>query len=576
MTITELPGHQAWWKESNVYQIYPASFKDSNGDGIGDIPGIVSELDYIAGLGVDIVWLCPCYKSPQVDMGYDISDYKDIYEKYGTLGDIDNLISGLHKRGLKFVMDLVVNHTSDQHPWFQSAISSKDSEYRDWYIWKKPKYAADGTREPPNNWSSHFGGSAWEYDANSDEYYLHLFATEQPDLNWENPLVREAVYDIMRFWLDRGVDGFRMDVINYISKDPAMPDAPITNPSTKYQKGAMYYATGPRLHEYLQELGKILKEYDAFSVGEMPSVFDPAEIIKAVGFDRNELSMIFHFEIVGLDHGPTGKYTPGNWALTELKAIVDKWQTFMQVNDGWNAIYLENHDQSRSVSRFASDRPKVRKVAAKMLATFLGFQSGTIFVYQGQELGLANVPKSWGIDKYRDIESLNRYDEKVAAGASQEELDSILAEMQKKARDNARTPMQWDTTDNAGFSRVTPWMDVNEDYKVWNAESQVNDPSSVYAYWQSVFRLRREFRDVLVYGKFALVDALNESVFAYKRVYGSTEALIVTSFKDSETKWTLPKEYSKPGKVLMTNYDRSDIAGEIVLRPFEAFVLLVQ
>ncbi|KAK9313927.1 glycoside hydrolase superfamily [Lipomyces starkeyi] len=556
MTITELPDHQAWWKESNVYQIYPASFKDSNGDGIGDIPGIVSELDYIADLGVDIVWLCPCYKSPQVDMGYDISDYKDIYEKYGTLSDIDNLISGLHKRGLKFVMDLVVNHTSDQHPWFQSAISSKGSEYRDWYIWKKP--------------------NAWEYDANSDEYYLHLYAKEQPDLNWENPLVRDAVYDIMRFWLDRGVDGFRMDVINFISKDPAMPDAPITNPSTKYQNGSMYYATGPRLHEYLQELGKILKEYDAFSVGEMPRVFDPAEIIKAVGFDRNELSMIFHFEIVTLDHGPTGKYTPRNWALTELKAIVDKWQTFMQTNDGWNAIYLENHDQSRSVSRFASDEPKVRNVAAKMLATFLGFQSGTIFVYQGQELGLANVPKSWGIDKYRDIDSLNRYKEKVAAGASQEDLDSILAEIQKKARDNARTPMQWDTTENAGFSTVAPWMDVNEDYKLWNAESQVNDPSSVYAYWQSVFRLRRKFKDVLVHGKFALVDALNESVFAYKRMYGSKEALIVTSFKDSEVTWTVPKEYVEPGKILLTNYDRSDIAGEIVLRPFEAFVLLVQ
>ncbi|KAK9345932.1 glycoside hydrolase superfamily [Lipomyces starkeyi] len=576
MTITELPDHQAWWKESNVYQIYPASFKDSNGDGIGDIPGIVSELDYIADLGVDIVWLCPCYKSPQVDMGYDISDYKDIYEKYGTLSDIDNLISDLHKRGLKFVMDLVVNHTSDQHPWFQSAISSKGSEYRDWYIWKKPKFAADGTRQPPNNWSSHFGGSAWEYDANSDEYYLHLYAKEQPDLNWENPLVRDAVYDIMRFWLDRGVDGFRMDVINFISKDPAMPDAPITNPSTKYQNGSMYYATGPRLHEYLQELGKILKEYDAFSVGEMPRVFDPAEIIKAVGFDRNELSMIFHFEIVTLDHGPTGKYTPRNWALTELKAIVDKWQTFMQTNDGWNAIYLENHDQSRSVSRFASDEPKVRNVAAKMLATFLGFQSGTIFVYQGQELGLANVPKSWGIDKYRDIDSLNRYKEKVAAGASQEDLDSILAEIQKKARDNARTPMQWDTTENAGFSTVAPWMDVNEDYKLWNAESQVNDPSSVYAYWQSVFRLRRKFKDVLVHGKFALVDALNESVFAYKRMYGSKEALIVTSFKDSEVTWTVPKEYVEPGKILLTNYDRSDIAGEIVLRPFEAFVLLVQ
>ncbi|KAK9384666.1 glycoside hydrolase superfamily [Lipomyces mesembrius] len=474
MTITELPVHHAWWTESNVYQIYPASFKDSNGDGVGDIPaGTISELDYIAGLGVDIVWLCPCYKSPQVDMGYDISDYKDIYEKYGTLGDTS----------LSFVMDLVVNHTSDQHSWFQAAISSKDREYREWYIWKKP--------------------NAWEYDASSDEYYLHLFAKEQPDLNWD--------------------------------KDPALPDAPITNPASAYQHGAVHYATGPHLHEYLQGLGKIPKQYDAFSVGEMP--------------------MIFQFEIVDLDHGPAGKFTPRTWALTELKAIVDKWQTFMQTNDGWNALYLESHDQARSVSRFASDGPK----------------SGTIFVYQGQELGLANVPKSWGIDKYRDLESLINYEENAVAGASNEILDSILAEMQKKARDNARAPMQWDATDNAGFSTVTPWMDVNEDYKVWNAESQVNDPSSVYAYWQSVFRLRREFKDVLVYGKFALVDALNESVFAYKRVHGSTEALIVTSFKDSEVTWTVPKEYAKPGKILLTNYDRSDIDPEIVLRPFEAF-----
>ncbi|KAK9311307.1 glycoside hydrolase superfamily [Lipomyces starkeyi] len=541
----ELPVHRAWWKESNVYQIYPASFKDSNGDGIGDIPGIVSELDYIAGLGVDIVWLCPCYKSPQFDMGYDISDYKDIYEKYGTLSDIDKLISGLHKRGLKFLMDLVVNHTSNRHEWFQSAISSKDSEYRDWYIWRKPKYAADGTRQPPNNWASHFGGSAWEYDEQSGEYYLHLFFKEQPDLNWENPRVRDAVHDIMRFWLDRGVDGFRMDVINYISKDPEMPDAPMANTNEKYQNGRIHYATGPRLHEYLQGLGKILKEYDAFSVGEMPSVFDPTEIIKVVGFERNELNIIFQFEIVSVDHGPTGMYSPRTWQLTELKAIVHKWQTFMQTNDGWNALYLENHDQARSVSRFASDVPAVRKSAAKMLATFLGFQSGTIFLYQGQELGLANVPKEWGLEKY--------------PGAPKEELETIRDEMQKKARDNARTPMQWDTTVNAGFSTVTPWMDVNEDYKEWNAESQKNDPSSVYAYWQSIFGLRRELKD---------------SVCAYQRVYGSSNALVITSFKNCDVKWTVPYEYVKQGKILLTNYDRSDIVRDMLLRPFEALVLL--
>ncbi|KAK9489550.1 glycoside hydrolase superfamily [Lipomyces doorenjongii] len=506
MSITEgLPVHRTWWKESN----------DFNCDGIGDIPGIVSELDYIAGLGVDIVWLCPCYKSPQVDMGYDISDYKDIHEQYGTLSDIDDLISGLHNRGLKLVMDLVVNHTSDKHQWFQSAISSRNSPYRDWYIWKNPKYAADGSHLPPNNWSSSFAGSAWEYDEKSDEYYLHLYAKEQPDLNRENPKVREAVHDVVRFWLDRGVDGFRLDVINQISKDPAMPDAPITNPAAKYQPGNMFFSSGPRLHD----------------VGEMPRVYDLTKIIKAVGFERNELNMIIQFEIVNLDHGLTGRFTPRTWALTELKEIVNKWETFMQVNDGWNAIYPENHDQARSVSRFASDVPNVRRVAAQI-----------------------------------NIESLNNYAENVAAGASQEVLASILSEMQKKARDNARTPMQWDQTTYAGFSSVVPWMD-------WNTKAQVNDACSVYAYWQSVFRLRKEFKDILVYGTFSLVDALNESVFAYKRTYGSSDALIVTLFKDTETKWAVPEEYVKPGKILLSNYDIIDIAGEIVLRPFESFLL---
>ncbi|KAJ8099531.1 glycoside hydrolase superfamily [Lipomyces tetrasporus] len=344
----------------------------------------------------------------------------------------------------------------------------------------------------------------WD-DEKSDEYYLHLYAKEQPDLNWENPKVREAVHDIVRFWLDRGVDGFRMDVINQIIKDPAMPDAPITNPAAKYQPGNMFFSSGPRLHEYLQCLGKILKEYNAFSVGEMPGVYDPTEIIKAAWLRT---------------------YTPRTWAQTELKEIVNKWETFIQVNDGWNAIYLENHDQARSVSRFASVAPN---------------------------LGLANVPKTWGVDKYRDIESLNNYAENVAAGASQDVLTSILSEMQKKARDNARTPMQWDETTYAGFSSV--------DYKEWNAKAQVNDASSVYAYWQSVFRLRKEFKDILVYGTFSLVDPLNESVFEYKRTYGSSDALVVTLFKDTETKWAVPEKYVKP-------------AGKIVLRPFEAFVLL--
>lgn len=324
LSTSSPPQKRAWWKESSIYQIYPASFCDSNADGIGDLPGILSKLDYIKTLGIDIVWVCPIYKSPQVDMGYDISDYKDIHEPYGSLGDVDAIIRGCHQRGMKFLMDLVVNHTSDQHKWFQESRKSKDNEYRDWYIWKKPRFGDNGIRQPPNNWGAVWGGSAWQYDETTEEYYLHIFAPEQPDLNWENPSVREAVHDIMRFWLDKGVDGFRMDVINFISKVPGLPDAPKTREDQEYQSGAKYFACGPRLHEYLLEMGKILQEYNAFSVGEMPCVDDPKEILNAVAFDRGELNMIFHFEIVEIDIGSRGKFSPKPWQMSTLKSIVSK------------------------------------------------------------------------------------------------------------------------------------------------------------------------------------------------------------------------------------------------------------
>ncbi|KAK9242587.1 glycoside hydrolase superfamily [Lipomyces tetrasporus] len=501
VTSNSLAPKSAWWKEANVYRIYPASFKDSNGDGIGDIPGIISKLDYINNLGVDIVWLCPCYKSPQVDMGYDISDYRDIYEKYGTLSDIDELISGLHKRNLKFVMDLVVNHTSYQHEWFQSALDSRESPYRDFYIWKKPKTDPNGERLPPNNWISHFGGSAWEYDEKSDEYYLHLFAKEQPDLNWENPKVRAEVHDIIRFWLDRGVDGFRLDAINFISKDLDFPDAPVTIPSAKFQDATIHYANGPRLHEYLRGMGKILREYDAFSVGEMGAFNDPNEVIK--------------------------------WKLTELKRIVNKWETYMYEHHGWNALYLENHDQGRSVSRFASDAPQFRVYAATMLATFLGLQSGSVFVYEGQELGMTNMPKTWGIDKLKDLESINFYND----------------------------------SDYAGFSPVQPWMDVMEDYKEWNAASQVDDPSSVYSYWRSIFELRHNIK---------ISSSADEQVFAFERRYEDKVALVITSFSELDALWTVPGEYTKPGKVVLSNYnDLETLESDITVRPFEAIVYIL-
>ncbi|KAL2786765.1 glycoside hydrolase superfamily [Aspergillus keveii] len=575
---------RAWWKESSVYQIYPASFKDSNGDGIGDIPGIISKLDYLKKLGVDIVWLSPILQSPQVDMGYDISDYYAIHPPYGTLDDVDELIKGLHARGMKYVMDLVVNHTSDQHEWFKQSRSSKTNPYRDWYIWKKPRYTADGVRQPPNNWGSYFSGPAWTYDAATDEYYLHLFAREQPDLNWENPAVRAAVHKIMRYWLDKGTSGFRLDVINFISKDQRFLDVPITDPSKSYSDGAKYYACGPRLHEYLQELGSILKEYDAFSVGEMPSVYDPVEILNAVGFERNELGMAFQFEIMDLDHGPSGKFSRGQFRLDALKSVVTKWQSFMYENNGWNALYLENHDQGRSISRFASEKPEYRALSGKMLATFLGLQSGTPFIYQGQEIGVVNLPKTWKIDDYRDLEAINFWNELTTAFPGDNDLQQqTLKELRLKSRDNGRLPMQWGPGKYADFSSGTaePWIGVNDDYEKWNASSQMSDPGSVFSYWASILKLRKELVDVFVYGSFTLIDKDHEELFVYTRGFGDATALVVTNFSEKEVEWTVPADVSSvlsEGKYLVGNYPEKKAAGvgkeAMSVKPFEAFVVL--
>ncbi|RSL72439.1 hypothetical protein CEP53_001099 [Fusarium sp. AF-6] len=573
------PVTEAWWKEASVYQIYPSSFKDSNGDGIGDIPGVIEKLDYFKQLGVDIVWVCPIYPSPKVDMGYDVADYCDIDPQYGTLGDVERLIEGLHGRGMKFLMDLVVNHTSDQHKWFQESKSSRDNNYRDWYIWRKPRYDKDGTRQPPNNWGSCFGGSAWEYDEATDEYYLHLFAKEQPDLNWEHPPVRDAVHDIIRFWLDKGVDGFRMDVINFISKTPGLPDAEVTIPSAKYQSGAEHFACGPRLHEYLQDIGKILKEYNAFSVGEMPCVNDPKEVIKSVGESRGELNMIFNFEIVDMDHGSQGKFSPRKWAMSDLKSIVDKWQTFMYKNRGWNALYLENHDQARTISRWASDKPEFRTLAAKMFATFLCFQSGTVFVYQGQELGMANMPESWDVSEYRDLETLNHWEElKELVGPDAPALDIARKEYQLKSRDHARMPVQWDSSPNAGFSTGTPWIRVNDDYKTCNATAQVSTVGSVFEYWRSTLALRKELRNIFVYGDFELLDRQHDDVFAYSRSNGDQKAVVVCNFRETPIIWAVPPSVKlSSAKVLLSNYPEVDITQEkLNLRPFEAFVVSVK
>ena len=568
---------RAWWKEASVYQIYPSSFKDSNGDGIGDLPGIIEKLDYIKALGVDAVWVCPIYKSPQIDMGYDIADYRAIDARYGNMNDVDDLIAGLHLRGLKFVMDLVVNHTSDEHEWFRQARSSKANPYRDWYIWRKPSFDSHGNHQPPNNWSSYFGGSAWEYDDASGEYYLHLFAKEQPDLNWECDTMRTEIYDTMRFWLDKGVDGFRMDVINLISKNPTFPDAEVLESGQRYHHGSAHYANGPRIHEFLQVIGGIMGDYDAFSVGEMPWVSDSTEILKCVGSQRNELNMIFNFDIVeGIDHGSGGKFSSKEWQMSDMKTIVDKWQRFMYENNGWNALFLENHDQSRTVSRWGSDLPQYRHLAAKMFATFLGLQSGTLFIYQGQELGMTNIPNEWPMDEFRDIETLNHWREICDTSPDEASLKAVAkTQYHLKSRDNARTPMQWSSERNAGFSSGQPWFRVNDTYTNCNAESQFGFADSSFEHWATILRLRKKMAEVFVYGDFAMVDAENEDIFAYTRSSQHESVMVVCNFRAYTVIWAMTSRTRRVQErdLLVSNYPGlSIIPHGVELRPFEAFV----
>jgi glycosidase len=566
-TMVKPPIKRAWWKESTVYQIYPASFRSANctvdketGTVKGDLRGIISKLDYIAQLGVDIVWLSPILQSPQVDMGYDISDYRAIDPMYGTLEDHDDLIKGLHDRGMKYVMDLVVNHTSDQHEWFKQSRSSKDNVYRDWYIWRQPRYDADGNRVPPNNWESAFSGSAWTYDEATGEYYLHLFASAQPDLNWENPKVVDAVHDLMRFWLNRGVDGFRMDVINFISKEPGLPDGKITKPGF-LQSGLEHFACGPRLHEFLRGMGKLLQEYDAFSVGEMPGA-GVKDILKSVGQDRGELAMAFQFDIVTLDIDPKGesKWDHRDFAPRNLKEVVSRWQNTMIENAGWNAVFMENHDQGRSISRYCDDSDDYRTKSAMMLASHMGLLSGTLFIYQGQELAQINVPESWGMDKYKDIECLNHWKTVLRDYPHDMEKQAAYRRQYRLiGRDNARTPMQWTPIAStfAGFlpddapSGATPWMSVHPDIGRWNAETLVGDRDSIYHYWTRVLQLRKEFKDVFVYGDFEMLDKQNESenVVAYLRTEMSPDkqdskprrCLVVTNFSGNAGFWRCPR-----------------------------------
>ncbi|WP_223067813.1 glycoside hydrolase family 13 protein [Paenibacillus caui] len=554
-----------WWKESVVYQIYPRSFMDSNGDGIGDLQGIISKLDYLKTLGVDVIWLCPVYKSPNDDNGYDISDYQDIMDEFGTLDDWQMLLDGLHDRGMKLIMDLVVNHSSDEHAWFIESRKSKDNPYRDYYIWRQGKEGKE-----PNNWGSFFGGSTWELDEQTGEYYLHLFSRKQPDLNWENPKVRQEVYDMMTWWLEKGIDGFRMDVINLVSKVQELADA--EGDGDGYHFGGKYFVNGPRIHEYLQEMNRnVLSKYDVMTVGECIDV-TPEEAERFVGEDRGELNMVFHFELMGVDSGPGGKWDVTPWKLTDFKKIMTKWQTALN-GKGWNSLYLNNHDQPRMLSRFGNDTT-YHKESGKMLATLLHTLQGTPYIYQGEEIGMTNVQFS-SIDQYKDIEILNMYKEYKDAGHDEQ---AIMKSIYAKGRDNGRTPMQWSAGPKAGFTTGTPWISVNPNYTRINAEQSMADPDSIFHYYKRLIQLRKQ-HDVIVYGDYILLGEEDEQVYAYLRSLKNDRLLVVLNFFEAPAEFTLPPDisYADP-KLLISNYDveaDSDIR-HLELRPYEARVYKFQ
>jgi oligo-1,6-glucosidase len=554
-----------WWKHGTVYQVYPSSFKDSNGDGVGDIPGIISKLDYLKSVGIDIIWLSPHFKSPQKDMGYDISDYKDIYEKYGTLADCEMLIKECHSRGIKLIFDLVVNHTSDQHEWFMESRSSKTASKRDWYIWRPALYDGDGNRRPPNNWASYFGGSAWEWDESTQEYYLHLFCKEQPDLNWENLETRQAVYDnVILFWLDKGVDGFRIDTVEIYSKPKGLPDAPIADPDAEFQHPGVIVENGPQLHEILREMNSIgFSKYDTMTVGEGQTQ-SYKSILEYVSASRHELDMCFQFDLMRLGQNRTF-YRLEPYSLHQLKDVTSKWQRLIVGTDGWTTSFLENHDGGRSVSRFLSDSPKYRQTCAKLLAVFLATLSGTLFIYQGQEIGMVNVPKDWPIEEYKDVESLNTYNMiKERTGGDPDALKQAMEWLQAIGRDNSRTPVQWDDSAHGGFTTGTPWMKVNPVYSEINVKRQEWDPYSPLSFWKHMIQFRRQNKDQIVYGEFETVDYHNDSVFSYTKSSGNKKFLVALNFTATEQQYSI-KDY---------NFILSSVNHHVpgTLQPYEAMI----
>ena len=553
-----------WWKSSVVYQIYPQSFKDSNDDGIGDLRGIIEKLSYLSKLGIDVVWLNPIYKSPLVDNGYDIENYREINPIYGTMADFEELLEKAHQMNIKIIMDLVVNHTSDQHQWFKESKLSKDNKYADFYIWKDAK--EDGSL--PNNWGATFGGSAWSYVPERNQYYLHCFAPEQPDLNWENPEVRKAVYDEMRFWLDKGIDGFRMDVISLISKRQDIPDAADGeyDYSKSYYKGA---SNGPRVHEFLQEMNReVLSHYDVMTVGETANTTVEQEKLYT-DTNNKELNMVFQFDHMHLDYGKYGKFSDIKFKLSDLKKSLTLWAK--ELDEGWNSLYWNNHDQPRAVSRFGDDG-KYREESAKMLGTLLHMMKGTPYIFQGEELGMKNVPFK-SLEQYKDIETIFVC-KKMKENGEDEEYIKKCAYL--RSRDNARTPFPWNGQDDAGFSKGKPWIDHSPDNKEINLENELKDKNSVFYYYQKLIQIRKE-NPIVVEGTFELIDENDSDIFAYERKYKDQILLCICSFSSQRVNYTLPKNCQNR-KLIISNYDNILTKDDktIMLEPYQAIVYMIE
>ncbi|MFD1334207.1 alpha-glucosidase [Oceanobacillus iheyensis] len=545
--------NKIWWKEAVAYQIYPRSFMDSNGDGIGDIQGIISKLDYIKGLGIDVIWVSPIYESPNDDNGYDISDYQDIMDEFGTMEDFDELLEQVHHRGMRLIMDLVINHTSDEHPWFIESRSSKDNPYRDYYIWRSSE-----NNQEPNNWASIFGGSAWKYDKKTDEYFMHIFSKKQPDLNWENPKVREELYDMVNWWLDKGIDGFRVDAISHIKKTADFPNLP--NPENKkYVPSFEGHMNRDGIQIFLQEFKeKTLDNYDIMTVGEANGV-SISQADEWVGEDNGVFNMIFQFEHLDL----WGKNTDNGLDLKALKETLTKWQKGLE-SVGWNALFLENHDQPRSISSWGD--PKTFHIeSAKALATLYFLMQGTPFIYQGQEIGMTNVHYP-SIEDYDDIDAKNLYEEMMQEGASSKEVLEIIW---KTGRDNSRTPMQWNNSKNAGFTSGNPWLKVNDNYTSINVEQQLNDLDSIYHYYRKLIELRKQ-HETLIYGGYDLILENHSQIYAYTRTLDEKQFVVFINLFPEKCSFELPSSLAKMERsLLLSNYEAA-VNGE--LQPYEARV----